>query len=241
MKILCVDVGNTNIVLGLFHGKRLEWAKRFETQEGIRLLKKFLLKSVDGIAVASVVPSLDLALKNLLKKKFGVNPLFVTSRIRLPIKLKVKRPSQVGADRIANAVAAGGRGGIIVVDFGTATTFDVISAKGEYLGGPIAPGIGIANAALHEKTAKLPLVKIARPKRVIGKETAECIQAGVLFGYAGLVEGLIARIRKEYGDRMKVIATGGLAPLVARECCSIQKVDSFLTLKGLKSIYDYHV
>ncbi len=248
-RVLAIDIGNSNIVLGLFEGEKIKWVKRVVTDRGLRFLKNIRLKSVDGIAVASVVPALDSPLKRLLKKKFGLKTLFVSSRIRLPIRLKVKRPSQVGADRIANAVAAYkippgppfSKGGVIVIDFGTATTFDVISEKGDYLGGPIAPGIGIANAALHEKTAKLPLVRITRPPRVIGRETRECIQAGVLYGYAGLVEGLIARIRKEYGKKMRVIATGGLAPLIVCECCSIQDVDSFLTLRGLKFIYEYNV
>ncbi len=247
MRIFVVDIGNSNAVLGLFEGNRLRWHRRFGTAKILSLVKKIRLKRVNGVAVASVVPSLDRPLKKILKKKFGVTPLFVSSKIKLPIRLKVKKPSQVGADRIANASAVfrptlkkGGRGGFIIVDFGTATTFDLISGKGEYLGGPIAPGIGIANAALHEKTAKLPLVKIGRPRRVIGKETRECIQSGVLYGYAGLVEGLIARIKKEYGRPIRVIATGGLAPLILPHCCSIRGADPFLTLEGLKIIYKLH-
>lgn len=232
--LLAIDVGNSNIVIGLFEGVRLKWHRRFATAKGISLLKKIWLQHVDGIIVASVVPAINQPLRCLLKKKFGIPPIFVSSKTKLPIKIKTKTPSQVGADRIANAVAVYCRRAIIVVDFGTATTFDVVSETGEYLGGPIAPGIGIANAALHEKTAKLPLVPIKRPKRVIGRETSECIQAGVLFGYAGLVDGLVARIQKEYGQKMRVIATGGLAPLIVPLCRSVKKVEPNLTLQGLR-------
>lgn len=261
-KILAIDVGNTNIVVGLFEGERLRWHRRFETHKGLSLLRKLWISQVNCVVVASVVPRLDKPFRLLLRKKFGVEPLFVTSRTKLPIRFKTKKPSEVGADRIANAVAAwkipptplcpstglrtsqrGARGDlktvpIIIIDFGTATTLDVVSAQGEYLGGPIVPGLRICLEALHEKTARLPLVSIAKPKRVIGRQTRECIQGGVYYGYAGLVDRLVGLIQKELGMKTAVIATGGFATLIAKECRTIQKLEPFLTLKGLRIVAD---
>ena len=178
-------------------------------------------------------------LEGMAKKYFQIDPLIVGHGIETGIPIRYDNPAEVGADRIVNAVAAYARcrKSVIVVDFGTATTFDYVSPKGEYMGGAIAPGIGISSDALFLRTSKLPRVEIVKPKRVVGKNTSQSIQSGLFFGYVGLVDGIVNRIKKEVRSNPKVIATGGLADLIAGESKTIEGVDQFLTLEGLRIIY----
>lgn len=239
MRLLAVDIGNTNTVAGLFEGKRLkkQWRMKSTPEDCFRIFSRIpkTPRPVEGMIVSSVVPRLDKLLCSIAKNRFNVRAVFVKPEMKMPIRVRTKNQKEVGADRIVNAVAAWTRWktDLVIVDFGTATTFDVVTKKGDYIGGIIAPGLRIANQALAEKTAKLPLVPLKRPKKVIGKTTTEAIQSGVFLGYASLVEGMIGRIQKEYGKKMKVVATGGLAQVISGECPSIDIVDSDLTLKGL--------
>lgn len=241
--LLAIDVGNTNITLGLFDGKKLvkNWrAKTFKTDSVQQLRKKIRIHSqnVDGVVIASVVPSLDKNLEKLCQKFFKQKPLWVNQKTaKMPFR--VDKPKEVGADRLCNAIAAWKKykKPTIIVDFGTATTFDVVTAKGKYGGGPIVPGIAIASAALTSATSKLPVVKISKPKHVVGRNTIECIQSGLYYGYIGLVDYLLSRIQKEEGCKMKVIATGGLASLIAQESKFIESVEPHLTLEGLCYIH----
>jgi type III pantothenate kinase len=195
---------------------------------------------VEGVIVASVVPPLTGIFEKLALRYFGETALVVGHSIEAGVQIRYDNPTEVGADRIVNAVAACHRYGspTCVVDFGTATTFDALSADGEYLGGAIAPGIGIAAEALFQRTAKLPRIDLVRPPAVIGKNTVQSMQSGLLFGYVGLVEGIVARFRAELGPDMKVIATGGLAALIAAETDVIDAVDPWLTLEGLRLIWE---
>ena len=233
---LVIDLGNTNIVFGLFKGKKLikEW--RFPSQ-------KFKIPKVgakiEAVIVASVVPSLDAKLRREILKKFKRTPYFVTAK-NIPLTVRLKNKKEIGADRVVDALAAyklyGGP--LVVVDFGTATTFDVISARGEYLGGAIAPGIDLARDALYEQTAKLPRIKISAPKQVIGKNTVSAMQSGLVYGYVAMVEGMVARLTKAIGKgkRPRVIATGGLAGLICKYTGVVDRIDTKLTLKGLQMI-----
>ncbi|HEX9149926.1 MAG TPA: type III pantothenate kinase [Thermoanaerobaculia bacterium] len=251
-RLLAVDVGNTNTVLGLFEGRDLvaHWrltTRREATSDEITLSVRGLLSSVGrggevscDVIVASVVPSLRFPMKQALRQITDREPLFVEPGIRTGMPILYDIPQEVGADRIVNAVAAHSRlgGPCIVVDFGTATTFDVVTARGEYLGGVIVPGISISAEALFEKAARLWRVEIRRPDRVIGKTTAASIQSGLYFGYLSLVDGLIDRISNEIGARPRVIATGGLAELFGSASEKIEAVDPLLTLTGLLLIYE---
>ncbi len=235
-RLLAVDVGNSNIVIGLFEGKRLRWQRRFETSR-VGAIHEWSPKNPDSIIISSVVPRLDRPLRNFLRKRFGREPLFVSAKMKLPLRFR-KHPAQLGADRIVDMVAVyqKWKQAVLVIDFGTATTFDVVSADGDYVGGNIVPGLGIINAALHEKTAKLPQVRVSKPRRVIGRTTREQIAAGVYYGYLSLVEGMVHRIQKEYGKKFLVVATGGFARLIAKDCPVIHQVDPTLTLEGLRLI-----
>jgi type III pantothenate kinase len=249
--LLCIDVGNTNIVMGLYRGDRLVHNWRIATSHdhtadeyAVVLLALLRQEGIDpgdvrDAALSSVVPPLTGAFVKLCRRYLDVDPLVVGIGVRTGVNIRYDNPHEVGADRVVNAVAVFRRygGPACVVDFGTATTFDAISAEGEYLGGAISPGIGIAAAALTERTAKLPRVDIARPPKAIGQNTVNSMQSGLLFGYVGLVEGMVARFREELGPDMRVIATGGLAELVAQETDAIQEVDPWLTLDGLHLIY----
>lgn len=251
-RLLAVDVGNTNTVLGLFEGRDLvaHWrltTRRESTSDEITLSVRGLLTSVGrggelsgDVIVASVVPSLRYPMKHALREIAHREPLFVEPGIRTGMPILYDAPQEVGADRIVNAVAAHARlgGPCIVVDFGTATTFDVVTARGEYAGGVIVPGISISAEALFEKAARLWRVEIRRPERVIGKTTAASIQSGLYFGYLSLVDGLIDRISNEIGARPRVIATGGLAELFGSASEKIEAVDPLLTLAGLLLIYE---
>ena len=247
--LLAVDVGNTNITLGLFDGPKLQQAWRMQTDpartpdeydlmlRGFLASRGYALESIDASILASVVPVLSEAMRQLLERAFGHPPLIVGPGIKTGITVRYSPPSDVGADRIVNAVAAFARhrSACVVVDFGTATTFDCISSRGEYVGGAIAPGVGLSMGALFQRTAKLPKVDVARPARVVGRSTVESIQSGAFWGYVGLVDGLVRRIIDEMAEsEVRVLATGGLAPAIAADSQTIQEVDEHLTLDGLR-------
>jgi len=250
--LLCIDIGNTNMVLGLYRGPELLTHWRISTDHqkmpdeyGILLLSLLARdgikpKDIDGIALASVVPPVTDIILEMLREYIDVEPLVVGTGVKTGVPVRYDAPRDVGADRIVNAVA-GFRtygGPACIVDFGTATTFDAISARGEYLGGAIAPGVRVAAEALFQRTAKLPRIDLQRPPHAIGTNTVEAMRSGILFGYVGLVEGMVNRFRLELGPDMRVIATGGLAEVIARETKVIESVDPWLTLKGLRMIYE---
>jgi type III pantothenate kinase len=250
--LLVIDVGNTNTVLGVFQDKELIGHWRLETKPrqtadeyGILSRNLFALANIEftvihDIVIASVVPPLNAVLEQMALKYFKVKPLFVEPGVKTGIAVLYEPPTDVGADRIVNAVAAYEKygGPAIVVDFGTATTFDAISAKGEYLGGVIAPGPTISSEALFAKTARLPHVEIKAPAKVIGTSTIGSIQSGLYYGYIGLVDGILERMIAELGQKTVVIATGGYASLIGTETLRIQHIDPNLTLEGLFLIYE---
>ena len=250
--LLAVDVGNTNTVLGVFRGTDLVAHFRIETNakrtsDELAVLVRSLLElqgfawgSLDAGIISSVVPPAVFGIQRFFKQYVGSLPLVVGPGIKTGMPILYENPREVGADRIVNAVAAYEqfKSGCIVVDFGTATTWDVVTPKGEYLGGAIAPGVQISAEALYSHAAKLPRVEIARPGRVIGRNTVASMQSGLLFGYAGMVDALVARIRAEVDFPARCIATGGLARLVASEAKAIEETDDLLTLRGLKILFD---
>jgi type III pantothenate kinase len=250
--LLAIDVGNTNTVLGAFEGKVLRQHWRVETSHertadeyGIQVRQLFAAEAldpstVDAVAVSSVVPRLALTLTRMSERYFRVKPLFVGPGVKTGMPVLYDNPRDVGADRIVNAIAAWERWhqSLIVVDFGTATTFDAVSARGEYLGGAICPGIGISMDALFEHASRLPQVEFARPPHVVGRNTVHSMQSGLVFGYVGLVDGLCERMAAEMGSSPRVVATGGLAPLVAGVSRAIAEVDEHLTLEGLRLIHE---
>ena len=249
--LLVVDVGNTHTVLGLYDGERLVHDFRIETAKGrtsdeyhVLLLTLLELAGVGRTDVrasilASVVPSFNDTVIDAVDRAFDHEIMVVGPGIKTGMPVLYENPREVGADRIVNAVAAFERvkGAAIVVDFGTATTFDCISKKGEYLGGAIAPGMQISASALFARAAKLPRSEIAKPPRAIGRNTVHSMQSGIVFGYVGLVDGLVQRLESEMGNPATVIATGGLAGLIEPESETIDEVDEFLTLEGLRLIY----
>jgi type III pantothenate kinase len=250
--LLCVDIGNTNIVMGLYRGEELltHWRistdqQRMPDEYGMLLIALlahhgFTSQEIDGIALASVVPPVTDTFCEMLRHYLAPKPFIVDSGVKTGVAIRYDNPREVGADRVVNAAAAytlyGGPA--CIVDFGTATTFDALSAKGEYLGGAIAPGVRVAAEALFQRTAKLPRIDLQRPKKAIGTNTVDSMRAGILFGYVGLVEGMVARFRRELGPEMRVIGTGGLAGVIAEETKVIEVVDPWLTLKGLRLIYE---
>lgn len=249
--LLAVDVGNTNTVLGFYSGEQLirHWrvtTRRDATSDEIALSVQGLLETLPesappaDIIVATVVPSLRFPIRQAFRQLFEKDAVFVEPGIKTGMPILYEVPQEVGADRIVNAVAAHARlgGPCIVVDFGTATTFDVVTARGEYAGGVIVPGIAISAEALFEKAARLWRVEIRRPEKVIGKTTAASIQSGLYFGYLSLVDGVIDRIARELGGRPRVIATGGLAELFGGGSERIEEVDPLLTLTGLRLIHE---
>lgn len=251
--LVALDVGNTNTVFGFFEGNALVATARLSTvrertsDEHSLLFRDLfaargrLLSDVRDVIYASVVPSQDFPLRTACREAFGIDPLAVAPGIRTGMKILYDHPEEVGADRIVNAVAAFEEygGPCIVVDFGTATTFDVVSGQGDYLGGVICPGPRISADALFSRAARLSRVDFLRPERVIGKTTTQSVQSGLFWGVVAQTEGLIARIRAELdGDEIRVVATGGLAPLFAAACPELSRIDTDLTLKGLRILYE---
>jgi type III pantothenate kinase len=251
--LLAIDSGNTNTVFAIFdeHGTVLgEWRasstpERTADEHGVWLMQLLALsgidrESIENAIIATVVPSTLFALKTLCRTYFNADPLVVGEEgVVLGIGVLLDQPQEVGADRLVNAISAHQRygGPLIIVDFGTATTFDVVDASGNYAGGVIAPGINLSQEALHMAAAKLPRVAICKPDRVIGKGTVEAMQSGIYWGYLSMIEGVATRIEEEFGSTMKVIATGGLAPLFAQSTDRIECADAELTLRGLYAIH----
>lgn len=250
--LLVIDVGNTNIVYGLFEGTELKFQFRVESGRGrtadeYAVVLKQLCEmhgvaptDVDAAIIASVVPALTEPMVGLVKRAFAREPKIVGPGIRSGMAILYENPREVGADRIVNSVAAFEKvkGGVIVVDFGTATTFDCVTPKGEYLGGVIAPGIQISADALFSRAAKLPRVEIVQPPKVVGKNTVHSMQSGIVYGYVGLVDGVVERLKEELGYPCEVMATGGLASLIAPLTRNIKDVDPNLTLTGLRLLHE---
>jgi type III pantothenate kinase len=253
--LLVIDVGNTNTVLGVFQGTRLlaQWrltTNRAQTADEYGILIRNLFvhegiraETISAIMIASVVPPLNMLLEEMAQKYFQIKALFLGPGVRTGMAIHYDNPQDVGADRIANGVAAFEKygGPCVVVDFGTAITFDAISERGEYLGGVIAPGIGIASEALFQRAARLPRVEIREPQRVIGTNTVTSMQSGLFYGAVGLVDGILDRLCHELGKNTKVVATGGQAPLVSAASKYKPPVDPSLTLDGLRIIYERNV
>ncbi len=250
--LLAIDIGNTNVVLGVFDRENLVENWRVGTNTHITpdeyaMIFKDLFSfarleflQITGVIISTVVPPLLPVLAEMSRKYFKIDPLVVTHEIKTGITIQYDNPKEVGADRIVNAAAAYKRygGPLIIVDFGTATTFCAVTKNGEYLGGAICPGIKISAEALFQRASKLPRVELAKPSRVIGSDTVSAMQAGIIFGYAGLVDGIVERMKREMTADAKVVATGGLAELVSQETKTIQEVKPHLTLEGLRLLYD---
>ncbi len=251
--LLAIDIGNTNTVLGLFKEGSLVHDWRIRTEVNITIdeyaiilrslfaVHQIPLESVSDVIISCVVPPVLNSADRFCQRYFRTTPLVVGPGIRTGMPILYDNPKEVGADRIVNAVAAyeQRKNAVIVVDFGTATTFDYVSERGEYMGGVISPGIMISCEALFQKASKLPRVEIfARPHSIMAKNTIASMNAGIVYGYAGLVEGIISRMKKEVDREVYVVATGGLAPLIASECPMINEVDDYLTLNGLRIIFE---
>ena len=250
--LLAIDIGNTNVVLGVFDKDKLvenwrvgtntqitpdEYAMIFRDLFGFAGLE---FKQITGVIISTVVPPLLPVMTEMSHKYFRLEPMVVTHEIKTGIKMRYDNPKEVGADRIVNAAAAyklyGGP--IIIVDFGTATTFCAVTENGEYLGGAITPGVKISAEALFQRASKLPRVELAKPPKVIGADTISAMQSGIIYGYAGLVDGIVERMKKELSMEAKVVATGGLAELVSPETKTIQEIKPHLTLEGLRLLYE---
>ena len=249
--LLSIDVGNSNNVIGFFAGEKLLAHWRIRTvqtrtsDEYWVLIKEFILlnnveaETIDGIIIACVVPPLIPILKEMGKKYFFCEPLIVGPGVKTGISILYNNPAEVGADRIVNSVAAYEKygGPLIIVDFGTATTFDAVSKKGEYMGGAIFPGVQLSMEALFKNAAKLPRVEMAEPDHVIGKSTVESIHSGTIYGFVSMIDGMVSKIQEELQQKARVIATGGIVDLIASKAKSIDTIDPFLTLEGLHIIH----
>ncbi len=251
--LLAIDLGNTNIKYGVFDGDKLVASFRVSSRisrtadeygsvlVGLLSDKGIKKSDIDGIIFSSVIPALNYTICHMCEFFFGISPIMIGPGIKTGLNIKAENPREVGADIIVNSVSAYNKygGPIVVIDFGTATTFDVITEKCELLGVVIAPGIKTSLEGLATKTAQLPMVELDAPKTVIGKNTKHCMQAGIIFGFAGLVDNILNKIKHELGvDKLTVVATGGLGEIIAKEVKSITKVDRTLTLDGLKIIYN---
>ena len=253
--ILTIDIGNTNIVIGIFKGEELIKHWRFSTSKkktsdeyGIKVRSLLRTEGIEkedfrGAVISSVVPSVTESFSMAIRDYLDIEPMVVGPGIKTGLPIKTDNPREVGSDRIVNAVAAyrKHKSALIIVDFGTATTFDYVNEKGEYTGGAIAPGLEISAEALSQRTAKLPRVEIGKPKKIIGKNTFESMQAGLFYGFLSMTNGIIEKIKKEAGGTPKVIATGGIAKIIAVETELINEVDEFLILEGLKIIYEENI
>ena len=250
--LLAIFIGNTNIKLGVFQGKELIASWRLATNihtmpdEYAAILmnllhhRKMELTDIKDIAIGSVVPPLTGIFQELSQNYCHINALMVEAGVKTGVRIRMDNPKEVGADRIANA-AAGFHlygGPLIVADFGTATCFDTVSREGDYIGGAVAPGMMIAAEALFTRTSRLQRVELVRPRKAIGTNTITAMQSGIIFGYVGLLEGIVARIQKELDEKARVIATGGFSEMIARETRVIEKVDPYLTLVGIRLIYE---
>ncbi|WP_078429474.1 type III pantothenate kinase [Alkalihalobacterium alkalinitrilicum] len=249
--IFVVDVGNTNIVLGVYDEDQLihHWriaTSRDKTEDEFGMMVKSLfhdkdvaITEIDGIIISSVVPPIMFALEKMCKKYFNIDPIVIGPGIKTGLNIKYENPREVGADRIVNAVSAIHMYGspLIIVDFGTATTFCYINEEKQYMGGAIAPGVGISTEALYTRASKLPRIEISKPPAVVGKNTVNAMQAGIFYGYVGQVDEIVRRMKEQSSVEPRVIATGGLASLIGQESKTIEIVDPFLTLKGLQMIY----
>lgn len=253
--ILCIDIGNTNIKYAVFEDKTLKASYRVSSRHTrtadeygatlINLLASSGLKTTDinGIIISSVIPALNYTISHMCEYFFKVTPIMIGAGIKTGINVKADNPKEVGADIIANCVSAyktyGDGNPMVVIDFGTATTFDVVTGKGELIGVVIAPGMKTALESLVQNTAQLPMIELEHPRSAIPKNTKACMQAGIVFGFAGLVENIVRKIREELGlEKIKVIATGGMGEILAKEVLCITKVDRMLTLNGLRILYE---
>jgi type III pantothenate kinase len=250
--LLAIDIGNTNVVLGVFDREKLveNWRVGTNTQitpdEYAMILKdlfsfaKLEFNQIRGVIISTVVPPLLPVMTEMSRKYFHIDPLVVTHELKTGITIRYDNPKEVGADRIVNAAAAyrlyGGP--LIIVDFGTATTFCAVTKDGDYLGGAICPGVKISAEALFQRASKLPRVELTKPAHVIGADTISAMQAGIIYGYAGLVDGIVERMKKELSPDAKVVATGGLAELVSPETTSIEEIKPHLTIEGLRFLYE---
>jgi type III pantothenate kinase len=249
--LLVIDAGNSHTVLGLYQGDDLrgQWrigTNSYRTGDELHIVFTMLLRNagvdpdaIEGCCISSVVPQMNMAFQEVCHSAFRVTPLMVGPGVKTGLQLQCDNPKEVGADRIVNAVGAieEHKGALIIVDFGTALTFDAVTAKAEWCGGAIVPGVQLSASALFEHCAKLPRVEISKPPHVIGRDTVTNIRSGLTYGYADLVDGLVRRFAAEMGGKPKVIATGGISQLMAEVCTTIDVVDPQLTLKGLKAVY----
>ena len=250
--LLAIDVGNTNMVIGVFEGKKLLQHWRMETKKertsdefGIFFKELFqfaglALAQVSAVIISNVVPQLEFNLERMCERYFKLKPRIVHSKMKLPFKIGLKAPQEIGADRLVNNAAAILKYGhpLIVVDFGTATTFDFVDKSKTYRGGCICPGIAISNEALFQHASKLPRVEIRKPKRIVGTNTVESIQAGIFYGYVGMVDEIVRGIQRESKAKCKVVATGGFIGLISQASKTIRYYDPLLTLEGLRLLYE---